>query len=119
MHYILNGSLAEMSPNEPTADQFHTGSPPSDEQLKFLGAAMAISAIMGRVADQFDTEIAAWRFRDGAKYGLYLLLDDDAVTVQFEPLDPLSETVMEDRQRCSSVREYCARWGIPAGDLKC
>lgn len=88
------------------------------DQHKFIVAMMAISTILGRVADQFDAEIAAWRFRNGANHSVYLLFDDDAITVQFEPLNPLSATVVEDRQRCFAIREYCAHWGIPTGDLK-
>ncbi len=118
MHYITTGSTVEVSPNEHTTDQFHVGSQSPDELFKFLHAMMAITLIMGRVADQFDPEIAAWRFRDGADYSVFLLWDDDAVTVQFEPLDPLSGTVMEDRQRCFAIREYCGRSNIRTGDLR-
>jgi hypothetical protein len=48
----------------------------------------------------------------------FLLFDDDAVTVQFAPIDALTETAFEDRERCFAIREFCGRWGIPAGDLK-
>ncbi len=115
---ITDSSSVEMSRNEPTAYQFQIGSQSPDEQSKFLHAAMAISVIMGRVADQFDAEIAAWRFRDDADYGIFLLFDDDAVTVQFEPLNPLSGTAVEDRHRCFAIREFCGRSNIPTGDLK-
>jgi hypothetical protein len=90
----------------------------ADDQRKFVHAAMAISAILGRVADLFDDELAAWRFHDSDGFGVFLLWDDDAITVQFEPVDPLSETAVEDRERCFAIREYCGRWNIPTGDLK-
>jgi hypothetical protein len=90
----------------------------ADEQWKFVHAAMAISAILGRVADLFDDEFAAWRFHDSAGYGVFLLWDDDAISVQFEAAELLSERAVEDRERCFAIREYCARWNIPAGDLK-
>ena len=63
-------------------------------------------------------KLAAWGFRDGADCGVFLLWDADAITVQFEPMDALSEEAVEDRKRSFAIREYCARWKIPVGDLK-
>jgi hypothetical protein len=66
MRSIAGGPFPEY-----TAGQFHIGSGPPHEQRKFIHAMMAISVVMGRVADQFDAEIAAWRFRDGTDYGIF------------------------------------------------